>query len=164
AWCLDNCDPLNPTSCTGDNEACYIEEKADDGGVCIRKVDDLPAGSDCMFTNDCTNGTQCLGGKCRTLCGTITQMWNQDAMMQLTWPNCCGSNCTAADKPCPGLNEICWLIGSSDGQGVLEYVGFCETDSDASNTDGTGLDWTCDCANPAANGEVCQEVPGTGGN
>lgn len=56
-----------------------------------------------------------------------------------------------------GGDEVCWLLG--DGAGGVLLIGFCETDVEASNTDGIGADWTCDCAAPPGPmGEVCQQI------
>jgi hypothetical protein len=156
-WCLDACDALLQ-DCPTENEACYLGSR---GGICLRHDEVMP-GQPCTYTNDCAEGSQCLGsagsGTCRALCGTVDQIWGVDAMMQLTWPQCCG-DCTALAtdpiKGCAGLNELCWLIG--DGAGGILTTGFCLIDTEAGNMDGMAPDWTCDCTR-ADPGDQCVEL------
>jgi hypothetical protein len=161
-WCLLACDPLaapgETGACAADNEGCYL---SNGDGVCLRYVNEFLPGEACTYTNDCAPGGQCFGpagaGTCRQLCGTIDEQWGVDKEGLLTWPKCCGSNCTGGITPTlacgPGVNQVCWLVSDGTDTGVAN-TGICLTDVEASNPEAT-MPFSCDCAVANADGEYC---------
>ena len=151
-WCLEGCSIIDQ-DCSNAAESCFL---SDGEGICLGH-DEVAVGDPCQFTNDCAEGGQCFGDACRQLCGTIDEMWGDDGADPplLTWPLCCGPNCTTASLPCSRLTDMCWLVSDGTDTGIAN-IGICEADTEASNPDAT-MPWTCDCNSVAA--EKCSFDP-----